>query len=53
MEKEISVFDAIALPPDSGDGDAIGLVKKKLDAIGASVAIKFVRNAGYMLEATL
>ena len=28
-------------------------IRKKLDALSASVAIKFVRNAGYMLEATV
>ena len=27
-------------------------IRKKLDALGASVSIKFVRNAGYLLEAT-
>ena len=28
-------------------------IRKKLDALSAPVAIKFVRNAGYMLEATV
>ena len=28
-------------------------IRKKLDALSASVAIKFVRNAGYILEATV
>ena len=27
-------------------------IRKKLDTLGASVSIKFVRNAGYLLEAT-
>ncbi len=31
----------------------ISNVRKKLEALSAHVAIKFVRNAGYMLEATL
>ena len=30
----------------------ISNIRKKLDALSAPVAIKFVRNAGYMLEAT-
>ena len=30
----------------------ISNIRKKLDSLGASVSIKFVRNAGYMLEAT-
>ena len=29
----------------------ISNIRKKIDALGASVTIKFVRNAGYMLEA--
>ena len=29
----------------------ISNIRKKIDALGASVAIKFVRNAGYVLEA--
>ena len=28
-------------------------IRKKLDALSAPVAIKFVRNAGYILEATV
>jgi len=28
-------------------------IRKKLDAIAAPVSIKFVRNAGYILEATV
>ena len=28
-------------------------IRKKLEALAAPVAIKFVRNAGYMLEATV
>jgi len=28
-------------------------IRKKLDALSAHVAIKFVRNAGYILEATV
>ena len=31
----------------------ISNIRKKLEALSAPVAIKFVRNAGYMLEATL
>lgn len=31
----------------------ISNIRKKLDALGASVSIKFVRNAGYMLEQTV
>ena len=31
----------------------ISNIRKKLDSLGASVAIKFVRSAGYMLEATV
>ena len=31
----------------------ISNIRKKLDALSAPVAIKFVRNAGYMLEATV
>ena len=31
----------------------ISNIRKKLDALGASVIIKFVRSAGYMLEATV
>ena len=31
----------------------ISNIRKKLEALAASVTIKFVRNAGYMLEATV
>ena len=31
----------------------ISNIRKKLEAISAPVTIKFVRNAGYMLEATV
>ena len=31
----------------------ISNIRKKLDSIGAAVSIKFVRNAGYVLEATV
>ena len=30
----------------------ISNVRKKLDALGAPVSIRFVRNAGYLLEVT-
>lgn len=38
MKNDVSIFDAIALSPDSSDGDAVGIVKKKLDAIGISLS---------------
>ena len=31
----------------------ISNIRKKLESISAPVAVKFVRNAGYMLEATV
>ena len=30
----------------------ISNIRKKIDALGAPIVIKFVRNAGYILEAT-
>ena len=37
MKKEISVFDGIALSPDSSDSDAIDAVQKKLKSSGLSL----------------
>lgn len=31
----------------------ISNIRKKIDALGATVIIKFVRNAGYVLEASV